>query len=208
MVSKTQNLIDLMNANKPLPRFIVLIGNVEDIVDLISTYTKCETIRIGHTQADLDLLVSTIHRVPGLYWIQNYHKIVSQGSLLKICEEMPTDSYIVITVDSESVLFPAIRSRAQIYGSEETIGGDSTAFARKIYDNIAYINYDNLYKIAKIYSGELLDLLNDFRHLDTDSKTAQLILIAEKYYQMLKQTPALNDRMVFIEWLSEMKENI
>jgi len=80
--------------------------------------------------------------------------LAASNALLKILEEPPSDSVIILTTSDLSSLLPTIKSRSRLEAFSKPSYEDATSFLKSV-------NKDDLKPFLQLYNGNPLALIND-----------------------------------------------
>lgn len=166
-----KRLLQRINQLKELPRFIILEGSRGGGKKLISKYiankfnlvpifigTKVDEIR------NMIQLANTINEQV-LFIIDEGNKLSpgAKNALLKTCEEVPRNAYIILTCENKEVMLATLLSRAMLLQLDNYFLEDYKEYANEnnleIFDGIE-LTYPNLSYFNQMTNNEGLELFN------------------------------------------------
>jgi len=164
MIGQTTILqkIDFAIAKNKFPRFLVIRGvkgsGKKELVKYIANKFECETLFFGTSVESIRQLITTCYQQTKklLYVITDAEKLSAnaENALLKVVEEPPRNAYIILTINSDSLL-ATINSRATTICMAEYSRAELKQYAQDILK--LKTNIDELLDICDT-PGELLTL--------------------------------------------------
>ena len=166
MIGQVNNIrfLDTCISNNKLPRFLLIRGSKgsgkKELVNYISKQTGYEVVFFGTSVEAVRNLITLCYQQtkPIIYVIPDCEKLSNQAenALLKVAEEPPTNAYIVLTVNDDSLL-PTIKSRGTLISMEEYSYKDKKEFAKSVLDITTGL--DEQLELCTT-PGEIIDIVN------------------------------------------------
>ena len=166
MIGQTNNIqfIDTCISNNKLPRFMLIRGDKgsgkKELVNYISQKTGYSVVFFSASVESVRNLINLCYQQtkPILYVIPDCEKlsIQAENALLKVAEEPPTNAYIILTVNDDSLL-PTIKSRGTLIVMEEYTNKQKEEFATTVLNIV-----DDLQDKVELSTtlGDLIDIAN------------------------------------------------
>jgi DNA polymerase-3 subunit delta' len=166
MIGQVNNIrfLDTCIQNNKLPRFLLIRGDKgsgkKELVKYIAQKTNYELVFFGNSVEAVRNLINLCYQQtkPIIYVITDCEKLSTQAenALLKVAEEPPTNAYIVLTVNDDSLL-PTIKSRGTLISMEEYSYKDKKEFAKSVLDITTGL--DEQLELCTT-PGEIIDIVN------------------------------------------------
>ena len=110
-------------SNNTYPRFSIFVGKKgcgkKHLVKELSKMLNCEYFIWGNKIDDIRGLLEIMigRNVPTIYCIPNYEdmSVGARNSLLKMCEEPTSNSYIILTSSSKEIILPTLLGRGTVF---------------------------------------------------------------------------------------------
>lgn len=124
---KNKQLIDKFISNESFPRFIILAGSEgsgkRTFAKYISEKLKSDFLLYDNKIESVREIINTAYTQTKniLYCIYGYEtmSIASKNALLKIAEEPPTNTYVILTATNKNDILSTLTSRAVVIDMEE-----------------------------------------------------------------------------------------
>lgn len=166
-----KRLLQKINQLNELPRFIILEGSKGGGKKLISKYIANKfnlvPIFIGTKVDDIRNMIQLANTINDevLFIIDEGNKlsIGAKNALLKVCEEVPRNAYIILTCENKEVMISTLLSRAMVLQLDNYFLEDYKEFAQRnsleIFENIelTYPNLSYFNLMSPIQGQELLN---------------------------------------------------
>ena len=201
--------------NNAFPKFTLLIGEQgsgkKEFVRWLSEKTGYELAVFEPTVDSVRELISLCYQQtkPIIYLVPDGNNLsaTAENALLKICEEPPKNSYIVLTTNNDLIL-PTIKSRAFTAIMEPYSEQGLTVFARKL------TNKDNLQEKIELSttpgdllmldvcdSGRLFQLCDNIVNNITKANIGSVLKISKNIQVKREENNSLFDMQLFLKVL-------
>jgi DNA polymerase-3 subunit delta' len=127
----------------------------------------------------------------------------AQNALLKLLEEPPKGSILILTLDNDQNILPTIRSRLQ----SVVISKPTKSDLRIMFKNISDIQFEQFYSISNGLPGLLTTLASNEDHpLVEATRQARRILSSTAFQRMTMVDELAKDKELFINALGIMQQ--
>lgn len=211
-----KRIIDKINKWKEIPRFIILSGikgcGKKTLAKYIANKYNYELVLIGNKVDEIremnKLAIQSDSNI--IFFIDNGNKLSmnAENSLLKITEEAPNNSHIILAVENKDLLLPTIISRGEVITFQDYIENDFKEFTQlynldfelsMVYPNLSYL------ELLPIEEGEkLLTLCRRISSSIRNANGASAFKVTEKI--KLKEEQEGYDLFQFIYCLKKVCE--
>ena len=166
-----ERIIDKVNKWKEVPRFIILNGIMgcgkKTLAKYISNKFNFDLIIIGNKIDEIREMIKLANESNNhiIFLIDNGNKMSlgAENTLLKIIEEAPNNSHIILSVENKDLLLPTILSRGELLNFEKYSKENFKRFLghELNYDiDLVYPNFLYLQKLPEDKGKELLEFCN------------------------------------------------
>jgi DNA polymerase-3 subunit delta' len=171
------------------------IDNYPYLLELLTEDKKAITIsEVRQINKFLSLKISSDKDISRIIIIENAHlmRLEAQNALLKILEEPPLNSVLILESNSESLLLPTVLSRlTKIHNNPPTKEQLKSRFS-----DISEADFKKAYSISQNNPSLLQELLEDSEHpLYESAATARKILTGSTYDRLLMVDELSKDSM-------------
>lgn len=219
-----KRIIDKIDRLKEIPRFIILNGikgcGKKTLAQYIANRFNMQLILIGTKVDEIremnKLALESDAEI--IFLIDNGNKLSlnAENSLLKVTEEAPNNSYIILSVENKDLLLPTIISRGEVISFKDYLLSDFNEYLveKNLMQPTETINPDILFAYPNLGYIELLPLEDGFKLVDLcrkislsirDANGANAFKITEKI--KLKDEQEGYDLFQFIYCLKKVCEN-
>lgn len=193
-----KRILDKINRLKEIPRFIILNGikgcGKKTLAQYIANRFNMQLILIGTKVDEIremnKLALESDAEI--IFLIDNGNKLSlnAENSLLKVTEEAPNNSHIILTVENKDLLLPTIISRGEVFTFQDYLIEDYNEYAhikgittKEINSSNIQMMYPNLYymELLPIDKGiELVEFCYKISNYIREANGANAFKIQEK----------------------------